>query len=736
LQPSREGLAPAKPCLPHAFALSLLTAVAGVACNSQSDLLKARDGGGDGVSAPGAAGAGGGGGNAGSSVGGGRGGAGLGGSGGGTPPPPAPSHARATDPGLPPGRWVDRTPCRIQYVWPPALRGEARAVFDADRGRVVVIGTWANQVEVWEIDPATSAWYDRTPCRLPEFWPLVLGLLGYDRSRHKVVMLGGGETWEWDGQAGTWELRAPSFPEGIGPGSDATTTVLEWDARRRTLVLPGQNLLDWDGAAGTWTVRWTAPMGGARTPFSSYAAAAYDPDRERLLIFGGAAGSTYSNELWETDGVSWTNRTPSPLPASWPTGRSGARLLYEPVTRKTILAGGGDPAIPLGSSFDELWAFDATTATFTAAPPDPASWPPQTGFAATAGGGRVLLFGGASDLHFGHILSWDVAGGGPVTDLRPAHVPVSWPTTDHFAAAYDVRRDRVVMFGGWGDATTNGTSANLLEWNGQDGTWQDRTVARTAQVAWPPSRRHHVMAADSRRGLILIFGGDQLLPDDHLAPPAPFLGPKLSDYWEWDGQAGTFAQRSPAAADADWPPTGADHADTNAAMTYDEARDRVVLVGGLAGNPWEWDPVAGVWTRPPGPGIWNASSPGLIYNLREATTFLVQAENGGAPEIDSWDPGARSWTNRLTPMAVGPRWSGATGAVADPISGLVWVAAGTVWSWQAGATTWTDRSSVAMPPSSGNPVTGGVLIFDERRGTLVLLGQSSVGIGVWELALP
>jgi hypothetical protein len=245
------------------------------------------------------------------------------------------------------------------------------------------------------------------------------------------------------------------------------------------------------------------------------------------------------------------------------------------------------------------------------------------------------------------------------------------------------------------------------------------------------------MAADSRRGKILVFGGEQLLPDDRITPPAPYLGPTLSDYWEWDGQAGTFTQRLPATTDADWPAAGANAIGANAAMTYDEARDRVVLVGGGAGNPWEWDPAAGTWTRPSGPGIGNAASPALIYDLAEKTTFLVLAESGSPVELDSWDPAARVWATLLMgdPFGVGPRWSNAVGAVADPISGLLWVAPNSVWSWQAGATTWTDRSSVAMPPTSGNNVTGGVLVFDERRGTLVLLGQSS-SFGVWELAVP
>ena len=196
-------------------------------------------------------------------------------------------------------------------------------------------------------------------------------------------------------------------------------------------------------------------------------------------------------------------------------------------------------------------------------------------------------------------------------------------------------------------------------------------------------------------------------------------------------------QRTPATAGAAWPTTSADHVAANSAMTYDEARDRIVLLGGGGGNPWEWDPTNGTWTPPPGPGVWNAENPALMYSLRDATTFLVQAESGAAPEIDSWDPAARAWPSQLAadPFAVGPRWSNASGAVVDPISGLVWVVAPAVWSWQAAATQWTDQSSAAMPPASGNPVPGGVLVFDEHRGTLVLFGQTNIGLGVWELAV-
>lgn len=717
------------------FALLLLAVTGTGACHSESDLLSRPDGGAGGASGTagsGVAGRGGGAGSAGSSVGGGS-GAGFGGMAGSTPLPPAPSHERTMDPGFAPGRWVERTPCRLPYAWPPAIR-DARAVFDRDRARVVVIGRSNNQVEVWELDPVTGTWYDRTPCKLPEFWPLVYGPLGYDQSRRRVVLYGG-ETWEWEGQAGTWELRAssppPAHPDVRG------TTLLEWDPRRRTLVLATGDLLDWDGAARTWTLRWTAPEVG-RPLLGSEASFAYDPDRGVMLAFGGQVGDGHTRELWETDGVSWTNRTPAPLPAAWPSGRSAGRLFHEPTTRKTILAAGYNNLV---AKVDDLWAFDPTTGAFTAAPTLPASWPSHTeAFATPAGGGRVLVFQAASpDSYLGHALSWDVAGG-PVTDLRPMHVPVSWPATNPgwIATTYDVRRGRVVMFGGWGDGTTNGSSANLLEWNGGDGTWTDRTPPRSEQTAWPPSRRNAVMAADSRRGRVLLFGGDQLVPDDRVstAGSGPFLGARLSDLWEWDGESGRFTQRVPATTGTAWPP--ANEALEPAAMTYDEARDRVVLIHTGGGDPWEWDPATGIWTPPPAASYASVGgTASLFYGLRDATTFAVGGPSGGATRIISWEPVTRAWATRLDfILGMGPRWQGAAGAVVDPISGLVWASSEGVWSWQAGAGTWSDRSSIAMPPAGGNPVPGGKLVFDERRGTLVQLGLGRLGFGVWELAVP
>ena len=157
-----------------------------------------------------------------------------------------------------------------------------------------------------------------------------------------------------------------------------------------------------------------------------------------MMTFGGEVGTTITQELWETDGVTWTNRTPAPLPAAWPPPLDWqGRLFYEPTTRKMILS--GSPS--MAGALDDLWAFDATTGAFTAAPPEPSSWSAYPGtFAATAGGGRVMAFQYSSpDRYLGHVVSWNVAAG-TITDLRPAHVPVSWPLTAAAGTRRCVRR--------------------------------------------------------------------------------------------------------------------------------------------------------------------------------------------------------------------------------------------------------------------------------------------------------
>lgn len=126
------------------------------------------------------------------------------------------------------------------------------------------------------------------------------------------------------------------------------------------------------------------------------------------------------------------------------------------------------------------------------------------------------------------------------------------------AMAYDMVRERVVLFGGvdLGRAVAD--------------TWErDGTVWNLRTTTTAPSRRsRHAMAYDLARQRVVLFGGT----DGRIL---------MGDTWEWDGV--NWTQRAPAARP--W-------ARSQHAMAYDVARQRVVLFGGdgqgsFASDTWE-----------------------------------------------------------------------------------------------------------------------------------------------------
>jgi hypothetical protein len=129
----------------------------------------------------------------------------------------------------------------------------------------------------------------------------------------------------------------------------------------------------------------------------------------------------------------------------------------------------------------------------------------------------------------------------------------------HHAMAYDSRRQRVVLYGGFGSAPER--SPDVWEWDG----------ARWARIvaSGPGIRTHHRMAYDAARGVIVMYGGG-----------------RDRNTWTWNG--------------SEWRQVGTDGPPGSSmpAMAFDSRRQRVVLFGGgMLSELWEWD--GNSWTQAP-----------------------------------------------------------------------------------------------------------------------------------------
>jgi hypothetical protein len=143
--------------------------------------------------------------------------------------------------------------------------------------------------------------------------------------------------------------------------------------------------------------------------------------------------------------------------------------------------------------------------------------------------------------------------------------------------AYDSRRGSVVLFGG--EAGDNSLLRDLWEWDGGAARWINRTPSPLPAI-WPEARSTHALAYSAARGRVVLFGG---------------VGAN-ADTWEWDGVTGLWqvyraTTSSTSSGSPLWPPPRAEHA-----LTYDPVRGAVLLFSGREphGQPilyrdlWEW----------------------------------------------------------------------------------------------------------------------------------------------------
>jgi hypothetical protein len=196
----------------------------------------------------------------------------------------------------------------------PSARENAAMAFDANRNRTVLFGGYDvdRLNDVWEWNGASWSAIP-TPAVAPD--PRYDPAMAYDPVGQRVMMWGGeafgaaADFWSWNGSAWTQLQSAP-----VGRYSHAAA----WDATRNRLVSFGGH--DDNGDLSGQTYEFTGaswknatPAGASPSP-RAYLSMAWDPHRERVVLYGAQDfGFASPNDVWEWTGSEWLRLFPEPV---------------------------------------------------------------------------------------------------------------------------------------------------------------------------------------------------------------------------------------------------------------------------------------------------------------------------------------------------------------------------------------------------------------------------------------
>ncbi len=245
------------------------------------------------------------------------------------------------------GTWM-----KIATLLSPAARVNSAFVYDptvyrdAGDGVAVLIGGAAPDTatlldDVWEYDGII--WLKVTPTYSPA--PRAGPMTYLPRQQDALIVGGFGTTgprpdlWAYAGGNLLWQTLNRGTPPNEFPGTPSGHA-LAYDPRRDRVVLFGGEgtartwELDRDSAAW-WTIPITWDVDALRR---ENAALAWDAHAGKLVLFGGDIAGEQLADTWEYDGTTWVlQSTSTPAPAA----TTGAALAWDPEQRKLVLFDAG-----------------------------------------------------------------------------------------------------------------------------------------------------------------------------------------------------------------------------------------------------------------------------------------------------------------------------------------------------------------------------------------------------------
>lgn len=420
------------------------------------------------------------------------------------------------------------------------------------------------------------------------------------------------------------------------------------------------------------------------------AAAAYDPVRDQLILFGGdareyvdsAIGWQYRGETWSFDGDEWTRRSdvgPSP--------RQSARMAWDPIREVIVLFGG----VPDGRGWsgsekgNDTWEWDGSSWTGRSADVLP-SVIDESALATFQN--AVVMVGRTNTGTSSCTLETRTWNGSGWTLLAPDNPPACF-TDDPYAPPLlvaDQGRDRLVLW-------ARGSSV-VYEWNGDD--WGPVNLTQP----FPSTMSERDCAAGYAAGKVTFVCA---------------TGTEL-ETWTYDGAEFDLVETASG-------PTFR----TRSTVAVDTSRDRLILVGGMLGNnssdpltsdTWAYDDSG--WTRLALDGAPSMRTAATVYDpVRRRTLFY-----GGGPGDELWSYDG----TRFRLESKSKAFACATGAFA------VWDSAREVMHARCSGLGVSFIWDGAWSVESGGPGSVYAAAYDEARDAMLFLASGAAGAELWEFS--
>ena len=463
-------------------------------------------------------------------------------------------------------------------------------------------------------------------------------------------------------------------------------------------------------------------------PPRSSGALAFDPVRDRLVLFGGYETDRPSDATWEWDGRSWQPRDP----VNAPPPRFDAMMTYDAARRRVVLFGGVADGVELG----DTWTWDGGNWTRIDGSPTPPARSAGS-VAYDAGRERVVLFGGfAAGTRFGDTWEFD---GTRWTERTPAHAPSA---RARGAMVHDSARGRVVLVGG---QAIEGRFVSFLDdtwlWDGNDWTelappTRPRPM-RVAAAAYDPTRDRvvlHGFTDGDRRLEYHEFDGNTWSLALSLPPYNQSVLPMLA----WSGAAdrvlilGTGRYTDLVAWDGTTPRTIAEPQSPpggGGPLALDPLAQRVFAFPSdpvLGRTNWRWSDRR--WQQVPSTtplgleGFDVATDP-----KRRRIVAFGRPDTPTTTPRETWEWDGVDWQLRSTPNQ--PTVRNAARLAYDPVHERVVLFGGLAFTSLSDTWTYDGSDWTALAVAGPSPRHGQAMATDFARGRIVMFGGEFIAVG-------